>query len=256
MRRRRRPLWRTACDRSASAIAPTPAMIAPAALVLFFDIAAGAAAEHDDWHTHEHMPERLGISGFRRGTRWVAGDAADAFVHYCIVYEVASLAVLDSAAYRARLDRPTPWTSAMMRHYRGMRRTLCTLQAGSGCGSGSSLAAITFAPAADSGDRIDRWLSEDVLPGLAQRPGLADVRLFRNALAATMTTEQAIRGRDATVDAALLVTGYDHDAVAALARGELAPEQFAARGAAAQETAVRVYRQAYTLVADEIAPPP
>lgn len=231
-------------------------MTAPAALVLLFDIAAGAAAEHDDWHTHEHMPERLGIPGFRRGTRWVARDAADAIVHYCVVYEVASLAVLDSSAYRARLDRPTPWTSAMMRHYRGMRRTLCTLQAGSGCGSGSSLAAITFAPAAAGDDRVERWLSADILPGLPQHPGLADVRLFRNALAATMTTEQAIRGRDAAVHSALLVTGYDDDAIAALVRGELAPEQFAARGAATSETAMRVYRQAYTLVADEITPAP
>ena len=29
----------------------------------------GAAAEHDDWHTHEHLHERLSIAGFRRGER-------------------------------------------------------------------------------------------------------------------------------------------------------------------------------------------
>ena len=227
-------------------------MIAPAALVLLFDIAADAAAEHDDWHTHEHMPERLGIPGFRRGTRWVARDAADAVAHYCVVYEVASLAVLDSAAYRARLDRPTPWTSAMMRHYRGMRRALCTLQASSGCGTGSSLAAITFAPAAAGDDRVERWLSDDILPRLPKRPGLAGARLFRNALAATMTTEQSIRGRDATVHSALLVTGYDAGVVEALAADELSGARFAAHGADPSAIASRVYRQAYALAAGEI----
>ena len=38
-------------------------------MLLAFDIAADAIAEHDDWHTHEHLPERLAIPGFLRGTR-------------------------------------------------------------------------------------------------------------------------------------------------------------------------------------------
>lgn len=229
-------------------------MNAPAALVLLFDIAAAVGAGHDDWHTHEHMPERLGIPGFRRGTRWIAHDtagAASAAAHYCVVYEVASIAVLDSAAYRTRLDHPTPWTSAMMRHYQGMRRALCTLEADVGCGLGTTLLVIPFAPAKEAQGEIDRWLVDDILPGLVQRPGLAAARLYRNALAAEMTTEQAIRGRDATLHSALFVTGYDETAVAALAVGELAPERFAAHGAAASEIGHRVYRQAYSLAANE-----
>ncbi|MCC6867847.1 MAG: hypothetical protein IT522_03405 [Burkholderiales bacterium] len=227
-------------------------MSAHAALVLLFDIGRDVASEHDHWHTHEHMPERLGIPGFLRGTRWTARDTDDADVHYCVVYEVEALGVLDSPAYRERLDHPTTWTAAMMRHYRVMRRALCTAHAGVGCGAGSTLLAITFAPAAGAQHEVDRWLIDDVLAGLAQRPGLADARLYRNALAAAMTTEQAIRGRDATLHSALLVTGYDEAAVAALAADELAPERFAAHGAAASETAARVYRQAYALAAGEI----
>lgn len=41
-------------------------------MLLSFDIAPEAIPEHDDWHTHEHLPERLSIPGFLRGTRWVA----------------------------------------------------------------------------------------------------------------------------------------------------------------------------------------
>ncbi len=230
-------------------------MNAPAALVLLFDIAAEIATGHDDWHTHEHMPERLGIPGFQRGTRWTAhgtAGAADAAVRYCVVYEVDSIAVLDSAAYRARLDHPTSWTSAMMRHYQGMRRALCTLEAGVGCGLGTTLLVITFAPAPEAQREVDRWLTEDILPGFKQRPGFAEARLYRNALAAAMTTEQAIRGRDATLHTALLVTGYDEAAVTALAAGELAPERFAAHGGIQAEITAQAYRQAYALAAGEI----
>ncbi len=217
-------------------------------MLLLFDIAADAVREHDRWHTHEHMPERLGIPGFLRGSRWKTPGADN---RYCVLYEVAALAVLDSAAYRDRLDQPTPWTSAMMRNYRDMRRALCTVEATSGVGMGGTALVVRFAPADRGGDDLDRRLADDILPGLGERPGLAGCHLFRNALAATMTREQAIRGRDGTVHSALFVTGYDETAVAAIAREELAPARFAALGADVGEYEARLYRLSYALsVAD------
>lgn len=44
-------------------------LLGSAAMLLSFDI---VPPEHDDWHTHEPLPERLSIPGFLRGTRWVA----------------------------------------------------------------------------------------------------------------------------------------------------------------------------------------
>lgn len=231
----------------------TSAVYARGAMLLLFDIAAEAVAEHDHWHTHEHMPERLGIPGFLRGTRWTAWHA---ITHYCVLYEVAALAVLDSAAYRERLDHPTPWTAAMMRKYSGMRRTLCTVEASSGCGMGSTALVVHFAPAEGQSGELNRWLADEVLPGLAQRPGFAGCHLFRNALAATMTQEQEIRGRDGTVQSSLFVTGYDDAAVAALARDALAPERFAAHGATSTDYGSRVYRQSYALSAADIRATP
>ncbi len=218
-------------------------------MLLLFDVAPEAAAEHDHWHTHEHMPERLRIPGFMRGTRWTAVDSV---ARYCVLYEVAALAVLDSAAYRERLDHPTPWTSAMMRKYSGMRRTLCTVEASSGCGVGSTALVVAFAPAEERSGDLDRWLVDELLPGLGQRAGFAGCHLFRNALAATMTREQTIRGRDATVHSALFVTGYDKAAVDALVRGELAPDSFAAHGGIAAGYEANLYAQAYTLSAVDI----
>lgn len=68
-------------------------------MLLAFDIDAEAIAEHDDWHTHEHLPERLSIPGFLRGTRWVAVQGQP---RYCVLYEVADLATLRSPAHLER----------------------------------------------------------------------------------------------------------------------------------------------------------
>ena len=220
-------------------------MIHPqAAMLLLFDVAPGAVDEHDHWHTHEHMPERLRIPGFQRGTRWIAQGTGP---RYCVLYEVAELAVLDSPAYRARLDDPTPWTTAMMKHYAGMRRTLCKVAACSGPGMGTTGLIVRFAPGGGRERQVLDWLSADAMTDIASRPGLASCHLLQNAQVAQMTREQALRGRDDTVHSALFVTGYDEAAVAALARNELAKERFVENGAMPDEFASSVVRQHYAL---------
>jgi hypothetical protein len=221
------------------------AMIHPqAAMLLLFDVAPGAVDEHDHWHTHEHMPERLRIPGFQRGTRWIAQGPGP---RYCVLYEVAELAVLDSPAYRARLDNPTPWTTAMMKHYAGMRRTLCKVAACSGPGMGTTGLIVRFAPGGGRERQVLDWLSAAAMTDIASRPGLASCHLLQNAQVAQMTREQALRGRDESVHSALFVTGYDEAAVAALAGNELAKERFVENGAMPDEFASSVVRQHYAL---------
>src|SRR6185369_9370852 len=116
----------------------TPNAMSPkpkAALLLLFDIAGDAIAEHDDWHTREHLPERLAIPGFLRGSRWTAAAGTP---RYFVMYEVRELATLSSSAYLARLNSPTPWTARMMKSYMGMRRALCSVVASFGAGLGSA----------------------------------------------------------------------------------------------------------------------
>ncbi len=219
-------------------------------MLLAFDIAADAIAEHDDWHSHEHMPERLSIPGFLRGSRWIACSGTP---RYFVMYEVQSLAVLASAPYLERLDNPTPWTAKMMRSYVGMRRALCDVAASFGAGIGGSALLIRFAPGEGRSAALHGWLAGEVLPRLAGRPGIAGAHLFAASLAAPMTREQQIRGRDAGLASAVLVTGYDGDAVAALAGDELGAERFAAHGAPAADRAGGSYRLAYSLTAAEAA---
>ncbi len=226
------------------------ALLGTAAMLLSFDIAPDAVAEHDDWHTHEHFPERLSIPGFLRGTRWIAQQGGP---RYFVMYEVARLEVLASAAYLERLNNPTPWTAKMMPHYRGMTRGFCAITGSFGAGLGQTGLLARFKPAAGKETALRKWLLEDELPALPAKPGLAGADSFESALAPQSTNEQRIRGSDAPVDWALLVTGYEAGSVAALPAAQLRKEQFEKHGASGFSGGI--YRMAYSLDARELPAP-
>ena len=87
-------------------------LLGKAAVAMWWDMAAVHRAEFEDWHSHEHFPERLRIPGFRRGSRWASATGGDGFF---TLYELQSYDTLTSPAYFARLNDPTPWSLKMMR---------------------------------------------------------------------------------------------------------------------------------------------
>ena len=185
-------------------------LLGPAAMLLAFDVAPEAIPEHDDWHTHEHLPERLSIPGFLRGARWVATQGGP---RYCVLYEVEALATLSSQPYLERLNQPSAWTRKMMPHYRGMTRGFCAVAGSVGAGTGATARLLRFKPEAGAAEPLRAWLREEI-PVLASKRGIAGAHLLEGAATPPMTNEQRIRGADAGVDWALLVVGY----------GEQAPE--------------------------------
>ena len=218
------------------------ALIGKAAMLLSFDIVQEQIAEHDDWHTHEHFPERLSIPGFLRGSRWVAQEGGP---RYFVMYEVESLDILASPEYLERLNNPTPWTKKMMAHYRGMTRGLCDVAASSGVGLGQAVLLIRFKPGPGNDESLKQWMLEDLLPGLPSKPGLIGAHFFQGGMAAAMTNEQRIRGKDAPVDCALVVAGYDMQALDTLRSTGLGPQALEARGATG--ISAGIHQLAYTL---------
>jgi hypothetical protein len=174
---------------------------------MWWDIAPEIRSEWEDWHTHEHMPERLAIPGFMRGSRWVSENS------YFVLYEVATLATLTGGPYLERLNNPTPWSRAMMPHHRNMVRSLCIVRARFGRGVGGALATLR--------SRIP----ENALAPLPERNGITAAALLESQPMAGVpqTTEQKIRGGDAEAEWVALIGGYDADAVAAAAK-EIAPD--------------------------------
>ena len=215
-------------------------------MLLSFDVLEEAIAEHDEWHTHEHLPERLSLPGFLRGTRWVAVRGQP---RYLVVYEVDHVDALASGAYLERLNNPTPWTSRMMPHYRGMTRGLCSVVGSCGFGMGHLGLLIRFKPAPEAESALGGWLA-GILPRVATLRGVGSAHLLKGALPAQMTNEQRMRGADANVDWALLVTGYSEDALEALGRADLASAQLEQHGATAVGSGL--YRTDYMLTAGEV----
>lgn len=222
-------------------------LLGKAAMLLTFDVEQAAIPEHDDWHTHEHLPERLSIPGFLRGTRWVVVRGAP---RYAVLYEVDRIETLQSRNYLERLNNPTPWTSTMMTYYRAMSRGLCSVEKSCGLGMGHFALLIRFKPAFDSSSSVAEWLGGELMPHLAARPGLGSIHFLRSALAPAMTSEQRIRGGDSGVDWALLATGYQQDSLSNLEHSELSAGELERHGASIVVSAL--YQGAYSLSADEV----
>jgi hypothetical protein len=216
-------------------------MLGRAAVAMWWDIPPEARADWEDWHTHEHMPERLAIPGFLRGTRAVAVSGEPS---YFVLYEVRQLAVMTGGTYLERLNHPTPWSQKMMPHHRNMVRSLCRVRASFGGGVAQAVATLRFSPGRKS--PLKR-LSSEVLPALPQRKGLIGAHLLQSLPAerTPQTAEQKMRGGiDARADWVVLIHGYDADALRAVVENELA----AALPGATQAT----YRVAYSLTPKDL----
>jgi hypothetical protein len=224
------------------------ALLSGAAMVLYYDI-AGDNADHDDWHTYEHMHERLSIPGFVRGTRWVAKAGAP---RYMVIYEVAGTEVGTSPAYLARLNDPTPWTAAMMSRFRGMVRGFCSVVASAGYGLGNAAASVRFTPVKGSEATLTDRLAREVLPAMSSRRGMAGVHLLQPAPPPPMTKEQSMRGPDTPMTWLLLATAYDSEALSRAAAEHLEPGALGRYGAAPQMD-TGTYGLHYAVTAQEVA---
>jgi len=192
-------------------------LLGNAALAMWWDIAPEVKGEFEDWHSHEHFPERMSVPGFRRGTRWTSVDGGPGIF---VMYEVDAHETLSSAAYAARLNAPTPWSTKMMPHHRNMVRSQCHVVASGG--AGTARYALTLRFAAESMGVVDVPAHlRTIVDGCATRPGIVGAHLLRHQPPAiAQTTEQRIRpAADQIADWILVVCGYDVTALDALEAG-------------------------------------
>jgi hypothetical protein len=205
------------------------ALFGTAALAMWWDMAPQHRAEFAHWHAHEHFPERLAIPGFQRASRWSSRDGGDGVF---VLYELLSHSVLQSPAYRARLDAPTPWSTRLMPHHRGMVRSQCHVVDSAGAVTGAQLLTIRLSPRAGQEAAL-RKAVQTLASTCTDQPGLVGLHLLQHASPSMApTTEQQLRGlSDGAADWVLLACGYDAAAVAALATGPLSAARLRALGA-------------------------
>jgi hypothetical protein len=183
------------------------------AVAIWHDIAAEGRDAFYAWHGQEHMPERLGIPGFVRGRRYAALDGASP--EFFNLYETASTAVLTGADYLARLNAPTPWTVATVKHFRGVARSLCDVVATFGVGSGGLCATFRY-DVEGAREAAHRAAMTDALRDLAASAGIAGAHLLvaDEAASAVETAERRARGgeRNAIPRWIVMVEGWGDEA--------------------------------------------
>jgi hypothetical protein len=199
-----------------------------AALAMWWDMASNMRKDFEDWHSHEHFPERLAIEGFQRASRWrEVGGGESIFV----MYELDSYDTLSSSQYLAHLNSPTPWSRQMMPHHRNMVRGQCHVLESRGGGIGHHALTIRFSTSS-ADDEALRATLRTVFAQLTSRPGLVGAHLLRHqAPAIPPTEEQRIRGlADKAVDWVLIVCGYDAETLRVLSDCELGNSALSAMG--------------------------
>ena len=100
-----------------------------------------ARADYYEWHLREHMPERVGIAGFRRGRKYIAIEGSPEFF---ILYEADSPEVLTGQDYLNRLNAPTPWTREVVASFRNVTRAICRVVYSAGIGQGGTMLTLRF----------------------------------------------------------------------------------------------------------------
>ena len=197
------------------------------AVAIWHDIVAEGRSEFYAWHGNEHMPERAGIPGFVRGRRYVAIAGAPEFFN---LYETVSRFTVTGPDYLARLNSPTPWTVATVKHFRSVARSLCEVAASFGEGQGGLVATLRYAvDDARAGEHRKR-MGQVMLPELAVARGVAGCHLLvaDAAASAVETEEKKVRAEKNQIPRwiALVESWDDVDAFTALCNELLTDEAF------------------------------
>jgi hypothetical protein len=172
-------------------------------LAIWNDILPASAREFRRWHTKEHMPERLGIPGFRRGRRLFAADSSPPWL---TLYEADDAAVFSSGAYLERLNAPTDWARSILPTFRNTERMVGEVCAEAGSGYGGMLLACRIWHTEVSGSSLEPLRA--AVDRLVEDGRVGAARLIRatGRSSSTETAEKQLRKADQEApDAVLLV---------------------------------------------------
>jgi hypothetical protein len=125
-------------------------------LAIWSDAVPEHEEEFNNWYTNQHLPERVGVPGFRRGRRYVKDAPGE--LRYFTLYETADIEVLESAPYLERLNSPTDWTRRAMPFFSNGSRAAMVVASSAGAGVGGLAATIQFSPAAGRAEELQSWI--------------------------------------------------------------------------------------------------
>ena len=169
------------------------ALVGDGFLVMWHDIAPDMQGEYTEWHTREHMPERLSIPGFLVGKRLV-NHQLDHY-RYGTIYTGRDVEVFRSPAYLARLNDPTPWSNKLQPAFRNFLRVACVRLASAGLGDGGAVATTRLSFADGAGEAEVREGGQALVERILAIKGVcgAHVGLARTEISGVRTRETELR---------------------------------------------------------------
>ena len=180
-------------------------------LLTSMDIDAANETDFNRWYDREHLEERVAIEGFLEARRYVAHSGSPRFL---FLYSTRTLDVLDSPAYRARLNNPTEWSKKTMAGFKNMIRAVARITASRGTGRGAVLGIVRLRPEGNA-DELRKTLLQRLEP--KELDGIISMHLLESdAKLSGPTKELPAAGNAGASDWFVLVDGTNVGAVSSV----------------------------------------
>jgi hypothetical protein len=217
-------------------------------IAIWNDITDEGRANFYEWHDREHIPERVGIPGFLRGRRYIALSGTP---QYFTLYEVQNKAVLTGTDYLTRLNNPTEWTTQSVKHFKNTSRSLCSIEASLGSGSGGFIGTIRFDCETEKDTSILKAFSDTILHDAVKEPAISAAHICRADEDASNVKTAEQRGRAANMVPrwVVMIEGATQDAVTYALSTHMNEERLRAMGVPHSMTGI------YSLQFDLISSP-
>jgi hypothetical protein len=215
------------------------------AVCIWHDLMPEARDDFHQWHNREHMPERVGIPGFRRGRRYVAVAGTP---EYFNLYEADSAEVLGGQDYLNRLNAPTEWTRRVVPSFRNVSRSICRVVYTGGVGQGGFLLTQRFDVAEPDRPHVVEALRQRLLPPLGDNKGIAGVHLCLadESISKVETAEKKARADTTQVPTWIVLIEGNSSADVSTAGAALSAQLQPWLGARCADIATSVYQLEYS----------
>jgi len=228
------------------------ALTGGAFLAIWHDIDPPSQTDYMEWHTREHMPERVSVPGFTIGKRLINHDLPR--YRYGTIYGGDTVEVFRSPPYLDRLNNPTEWTNRVQPAFRNFLRVACERVASAGAGEGGAMATVRLDFRDGAGEADLRANGTALVRTLTAITGAcgAHLGLARSEISGVKTRETELRPgmAEKEFDAVVLVEGSGVPELEASA-AEI-ERAIAESGCGLGAPATLVYHLAYQLSAGDL----
>jgi hypothetical protein len=177
-------------------------------LLTSMDIDAADEVEFNRWYDREHLEERVAIEGFLEARRYLAHTGSPRFL---FLYSTKTLDVLESPAYRARLENPTAWSKKNMARFKNMIRAVARITVSRGVGRGAKLGIVRLRPEAGQEQALRAALTQKLDPGTLD--GIISMHLLESDAKLSGPTKEIPAAGSGAADWFVLIDGTNVSAI-------------------------------------------